>query len=116
MGDFLPTMADLIGVDAPADVDGISMLPTLKGEPQKGHDYLYWEFHEGKLKQEVRLGNWKAVRIADKKNRQITLELFDLSEDWGEKNDIAKDHPDVLAKIEPIFSEARTESEHWSLK
>jgi arylsulfatase A-like enzyme len=116
MWDFLPTMADLVGVDAPPDIDGISMLPTLKGKPQKGHAYLYWEFHEGRFKQAIRMGHWKAVRIANMKNEQQTLELFDLSKDLGEDHDIAKDHPAVLAKIEPLFAQSRTESEDWPLQ
>jgi len=42
--DVLPTAAAVAGVDAPAGTDGVSMLPTLLGEPgQVQHDYLYWE-------------------------------------------------------------------------
>ena len=44
--DMLPTFCQLAGIDPPADVDGISMVAALKGEPQLQHDYLYWEFYE----------------------------------------------------------------------
>ncbi|MHC4179622.1 MAG: arylsulfatase, partial [Planctomycetota bacterium] len=61
--DFLPTACELAGVKAPGDTDGSSFLPTLLGKPdqQSHHDYLYWKF--GK-KEAVRIGRWKAVRLA----------------------------------------------------
>ncbi|NQU45238.1 arylsulfatase, partial [bacterium] len=42
--DFMPTACELAGVDAPADIDGISYLPELLGntEAQKKHEYFYW--------------------------------------------------------------------------
>ncbi|MFQ5811206.1 MAG: arylsulfatase, partial [Armatimonadota bacterium] len=57
--DVLPTFAELAGGEPPADIDGISMAPTLLGrsDEQKQHEYLYWE-HKGA--QAVRLGDWKA--------------------------------------------------------
>ena len=39
---MLPTFAELAGGDVPAGLDGISILPTLLGNTQKEHDYLYW--------------------------------------------------------------------------
>lgn len=42
----MATVADLSGVEAPANTDSISLVPTLHGRPgeQEEHDYLYWEF------------------------------------------------------------------------
>lgn len=34
MWDFLPTVAELIGVALPDEMDGISILPTLMGESE----------------------------------------------------------------------------------
>ncbi len=107
--DFLPTTAELIGAKAPAGIDGISMLPTLRGRPQKSHKYLYWEFHERGFSQAVRMRDWKAVRLADGN----PLQLYDLKADVGERNDVSDGHPDLLAAFEQIFGAARTESEHW---
>jgi arylsulfatase A-like enzyme len=109
MWDFLPTMADLVGVKAPAGLDGISMLPALLGKPQKGHEYLYWEFHERKFNQAVRMGDFKAVR----KGLDGKLKLFDLTTDIGEQHDVAGEHPETVAKIEACLKTARTPSEHW---
>ena len=108
MWDFLPTMADLIGIEAPAELDGISMLPALRGESQRDHEFLYWEFHERGLSQAVRMGDWKAVR----KNRG-PLELYNLKEDIGEEHDVAGRQPEVVAKIEAYLATARTDSKHW---
>ena len=54
--DILPTIAEVTGATPPADIDGISILPTLIGEeaaghPQQQHEYLYWE-----------IGGWTAIR------------------------------------------------------
>jgi arylsulfatase A len=106
--DMLPTFAELGGAKVETPTDGISMLPTLLGQGmQKKHDYLYWELN-GKVA--VRMGNWKGV-----KSKKGQLELFDLSNDLGEKNNIAKVHPETAEKIQAIMESAHTEdlSKQW---
>ena len=111
--DMLPTCADLAGAQTPGGLDGISLLPTLLGRPerQKKHEALYWEFHEGGSIQALRMGRWKAVRPVGKK-----LELYDLQTDMGETTDVAGRHPDEVAKMESYLATARTESQFWPLK
>jgi arylsulfatase A-like enzyme len=111
--DLLPTLAELAGAPSPAGTDGISLLPTLLGRPeqQRRHEFLYWEFHEGGSIQAVRMGRWKAVRPFGK-----PLELYDLETDMGETQNVADNHPDVVAKIEKYLTTARTESKFWPLK
>ncbi|MHC4623880.1 MAG: arylsulfatase [Planctomycetota bacterium] len=115
--DFLPTAVELAGAQAPAQIDGISMVPTLLGRPdkQKKHDFLYWEFHERGGKQAVRMGNFKAVRLSVHKNPNGPLELYELTNDIGEKQNVADRHPDVIAKIEAYLKTARTDSANWPL-
>jgi arylsulfatase A-like enzyme len=112
--DFLPTFAELAGAESPADTDGVSLLPTLLGkpEPQRKHEFLYWEFHEGGSKQAVRMGRWKAVRLI----LGGKLELYDLQSDLGERNNVADRHPEVVTKINEYLTTARTESKFWPLK
>jgi arylsulfatase A-like enzyme len=111
--DLLPTVAELTGQKAPADTDGLSVLPTLLGKPgQKKHEFLYWEFHEGGSKQAVRMGDWKAIR----QRPGAPLALYDLSKDIAEKTDVAAQNPDVVAKIENYLKSARSESETWPLR
>lgn len=108
--DILPTLAAIADTKAPESIDGINILPTLKGEDHNiPKRFLYWEFFEGGFKQAVRMGNWKAIRA--KPNQD--LKLYDLSKDISEANNIAKDHPKVIAEIETYLKTARTESAHW---
>jgi arylsulfatase A-like enzyme len=110
--DILPTFAELAGVQKPKDIDGISFVPALLGKPQAEHEYLYWEFHEGSSKQAVRIGNWKAVRLAPSR----PIELYNLMSDIGEENNIADRYPNIIKKAERILNEVRTETDIWPLK
>ena len=111
--DFLPTCAELAGAKPPENIDGISMVPALLGrvEKQKKHKFLYWEFHENGSKQAVRMGNFKAVRLAPDK----PMELYNLAEDVFEKHNVADRYPDVITKIEAYLKTARSESPDWSI-
>jgi arylsulfatase A-like enzyme len=108
--DFLPTAAELAGVTPPAGLDGISMAPALLGKKQRNHEYLYWEFHERGFSQAIRLGNWKGVRVGA---RSRPIELFDLSSDPGENNDVAGQNQDVVAKISQLMKTSRTDSKEF---
>jgi arylsulfatase A-like enzyme len=107
--DFMPTALELAGAPAPKSIDGISMTNALLGREQGNHEFLYWEFHERGFLQAVRMGDWKAVRLASDK----PLELYDLRNDVGESKDVAKEHTDIVAKIETYLKGARTFSEAW---
>jgi arylsulfatase A-like enzyme len=112
--DFMPTAAELAGTPAPKDIDGISIVPTLLGQEQPQHEYLYWEFHEGpQSKQAIRMGDWKAVRFGGPGR---PIELYDLKTDAGEKVNNAGSHADIVAKAETILNTARSENPTWPLK
>jgi arylsulfatase A-like enzyme len=108
--DVLPTAAELAGVPPPAGIDGISMVNALLGKKQQDHEYLYWEFHERGFSQAVRMGNWKGVRTGA---RSRPIELFDLSQDLSEKNNVAAQNPQIVAKLAGIMETARTESKEF---
>lgn len=109
--DFLPTAAELAGGTIPQGIDGLSMVPALSGGKAPEHEFLYWEFHEGGFKQAVRMGQWKAVRLAPGQ----PLELYNLENDPGETVNLAAEQPRVIAKIEGYLKQARTESENWPI-
>jgi arylsulfatase A-like enzyme len=104
--DFLPTAAELSGATAPSGLDGMSTVPTMLGAKQQPHEYFYWEFHERGFDQAVRTGNWKGVR----RGRDSKVELYDLSKDISERNDIAAQNPKVVGTIETILASARRDS------
>jgi arylsulfatase A-like enzyme len=110
--DVLPTLAEVAGVAAPSGVDGMSILPALMGKSQAPHEYLYWEFHERGFHQAVRQGQWKLVRQGPK----FQTELFDLSKDLSEQDDVAGKHADIVKRMGDLFRSARTESPHWPVK
>jgi len=110
--DMLPTFAELAGAAVPKDIDGISMVSALLSRPQQKHEYLYWEFHEGSSKQAVRIGDYKAVRLAPSK----PIELYDLKSDVGEEKNIADQHPQIVAKVKEILSKVRTDEDIWPLQ
>jgi len=110
--DVLPTLCELSGAAIPLNRDGISLVPTLLGQTaaQKKHDYLYWEFPSYKGQQAVRKGQWKAVR----KNifeGNMEIELYDLSTDIAEKNNVAAEYPSVVEEMEAIMQVAHRPAE-----
>jgi arylsulfatase A-like enzyme len=111
--DLLPTLAEAARVQPPQGIDGISFFPLLTGKAQTNqHEYLYWEFHERGFQQAVRAGEWKAIRPqADE-----PLELYNLKSDAGETNNVAKENPRIVAKLDQYLKDARTESDRWPIK
>lgn len=119
--DVLPTFCQLAGTKPPKNIDGLSFAPTLFGKKQKGHDYLYWEYYQynynwykpgDKLPRNyltnraVRYGKWKAVQNNIYRDKDAAIELYDLSTDIGEQNDVAKLHPDIIKKVNLFFKKS----------
>jgi len=109
--DFMPTFAELMKIKKPENIDGISILPEILGKKQKvKHEYIYWEYPEYGGQQAVRIGNWKAFR--GKLNKEDSpIQLFDLSKDIQEQNDVAAQHPEIVAKIAEIMKKEHQEPE-----
>ncbi len=102
--DFLPTACAVAGIKPPEDIDGISYLPTLLGKDgeQKKHEALYWEYGGATA---VRMGPWKGVRYG----RKNPVQLYNVEDDIGEQKNVAKEHPDVVAKIESIMKQSHVD-------
>jgi arylsulfatase A len=110
--DIFPTLVEAAGASAPRGLDGASILRALRGQRQPAHDFLYWEFHERGFQQAVRMGEWKAVRLA----KDRPLELYNLQSDPFETTDVASSQPAVVARIETYLKSARTDSSRWPVK
>ncbi|MEM1326316.1 MAG: arylsulfatase [Bacteroidota bacterium] len=118
--DFFPTITQLTNSgDANAQpMDGISFVPTLlqSGEQEK-HDYLYWEFPERGGAQAIRQGDWKAYRDNIKREGNLEIELYDLSTDLKEQNNVAANHPELVKELEQKMQQSRYPSmtERWRM-
>jgi len=113
--DVMPTIAEVAGAKAPAKTDGISFFPELRGKKQKKHCNLYWEFNEQGGKQAVVKGNWKLVKLDLFKPEKTRVELYDLAKDPAEQNDIAKDHPGIVAEMTAILVSERTDNPNFPI-
>ncbi|AQT68079.1 Arylsulfatase [Anaerohalosphaera lusitana] len=108
--DFMPTCADLLGVEPPSSTDGKSFLPALLGKTQEQHEYLYWEFHEGGGKQAVRKGKWKGIRFNLKNEPNPPVNLYNLDTDPGETTNVASVYPGIAAELKQLMLEAHERS------
>lgn len=115
--DVMPTLAELAGLEAPEHTDGISFLPVLLGKDvSENHEYLYWEFHEQGGRQALCKGDWKLVRYHVTDTAKTTNELYDLRTDIGEANNVAEQHPEVVAGLLKLMEQARTPSDVFPFK
>jgi arylsulfatase len=118
--DLLPTIASVSGAPLPTrKIDGVNILPLLLGTPgaDPRTDFVYY-FHQNSL-EAIRQGRWKLIfphRARTYKryppgndgwpgktvNVQVPQSLYDLRADPGETVDVAKEHPDVIRRLEAL--------------
>ncbi len=115
--DWMPTFLDLIGKKnaAPCDIDGISIAPILLGKSQPQRPFLYREFTGYGGQQTIRVGDWKAVRQRLRKGK-INTELYNIAEDISEKNNVADQHPEIVARLEKLMAQQHVPSDVFPLK
>ncbi len=108
--DFLPTIAALAGISSPP-VNGLSMVNLIGGTGAvPTHRYLYWEYDNrwgGHYVQAIRHEDWKLLRF--RAQGRVWVELYDLSRDVGEFNDLSSRYPDIVTQLENLMEEVRTE-------
>lgn len=104
--DMLPTLVQAAGGAAPDGIDGVSLLPTLLGQPQREQaDFYYWELGN---RQAIRKGDWKLIRQFNKAG-DATVYLFDLADDPNETNNLANEHPDLVRSLVQTIIDHRTQ-------
>jgi arylsulfatase A-like enzyme len=96
--DFLPTACALAGAKHVDSIEGVNLLPYLKGENKSApHTTLAWRFGPQKA---IRQGDWKLVDARDFDTKsQSGWQLFDLSKDIGEAHDLSAQFPEKKAEL-----------------
>jgi arylsulfatase A-like enzyme len=106
--DLLPTLAAIGRCKLPAGrkLDGINLADVLTQQKTKERGMVFWEkpvqvwmkkFH---LRQwAVRDGKWSAVQ----ERNNAPMRLYNLETDPGQKRDLAKKHPNQLARMKAAF-------------
>lgn len=114
--DVMPTLAEVAGIGAP-EGDGISFLPSLLGKDkkQKKHDFLYFEYPESGGSRAIRKGDWKLMVTNIKKGPQ-KVQLFDLSKDIQELNDMAEQNPALVKELMILMENSLVEAENPKFK
>jgi arylsulfatase A-like enzyme len=97
--DMMPTLMDAAGASTESrpglqTFEGNSFLPVIQGnsETWHPHDELYWDHSQGKA---ARIGEWKLVSESKQ-----PWELYRISKDGTELNDLAPSMPEKVAELE----------------
>ena len=104
----------MTGATPDKSTDGISFAATLQGKPQTARPFLYREF--------AGYGGWRATWVGDYKlvqsnmHKKVVTELYDLSKDPSEANDLAKSSPAEVAKLMTIVKREHVPSTVFPLK
>jgi arylsulfatase A-like enzyme len=97
--DLMPTACEFAGVPKPAAIDGVSLLPVLRGDRLAPRP-LYWHYPHysnqgGEPGSAIRDGDWKLIEFfADGKR-----ELYNLADDPGETKDLSSSRNDIAARL-----------------
>jgi len=115
--DILPTLLDAAGGKAPdtwegkpvPERPGRSLVPVFAKDNSVPHDYFWWQ-HEGN--RAFRVGNWKIVAAGAKS----PWELYDVSKDRAESNDLASQNPEKVQELERMWNEHTAEFRALAVK
>ncbi|MDO8586574.1 MAG: sulfatase [Armatimonadota bacterium] len=98
--DLFTTCVTLAGGSVPADrpIDGRDIRPLFTVPGRNMEEYPFFYLRTSYL-QAVRFGRWK-MHVGRGTETLAKPELYDLDLDIGEKRDVAKDHPDIIADLQ----------------
>ena len=97
--DVLPTLIELCELDAPHDLafDGTSLAPLLRGEKEELEDE---RIHHIDLRQSTEPpGIWDGCVMTREWRLVHGSELYDIRNDPGQRMNVARQHPDVVARL-----------------
>jgi len=95
--DLVPTLTKLAGAEMPEDYqpDGEDIIAALRGEPFERSLPQFWHYPGKTPSLAVRIGDWKLLTNPDGKK----VELFNLSKDVGETENMAAKNPGVAGEL-----------------
>jgi len=114
--DMMPTIANLAGTSAPGDriIDGRDITALMKGKTVNEPLHKAYFYYQIDQLQCIRSGKWKLhiPQESRRKNwgkpdRNTPLMLFDLEKDISEKNNLAAQYPEVVAKLMELADPVR---------
>jgi arylsulfatase A-like enzyme len=107
--DWTATMLAAGGATPGPELDGMSLLPHLRGDAGPAERTVFWRSTRWGLQHAVRQGNWKYLRMDRKSPRSSRPEtgelLFDLSRDPQEKENLASSQPEILDRLRRLYAE-----------
>ena len=100
--DLLPTFAALSGGKVPGDrvIDGKDISPLLLGRANAKSPHKAFFYYSRTNLQAVRCGEWKL---------RTSGQLYNLDEDIGEKQNVAKQNPGVVTRLKKYLDECRAD-------
>lgn len=105
--DFYPTLLELTGTSLKPQqhVDGVSLVPLLKGKEIDDRD-LFWHYpHYGNQGGEpcaiIRSEEWKLIHYFEDGRD----ELYDIGQDIGEESDVLSGHPEIAKQLRKKLGE-----------
>jgi uncharacterized sulfatase len=118
--DFFPTLLEASGTPARpgAALDGISLVPHLRGGPAPDRDAIFWHYPHyhtagtGGPAGAVRAGEWKLIEYYEHTltGTGRAPELFNLNSDPGEKTNVAAGQPALTARLLARLAEHRRQT------
>ncbi|MEQ1829548.1 MAG: arylsulfatase [Pirellula sp.] len=114
--DWFPTLCDAAKLDKPQQLDGQSIWPILTGSPvPKDRKPIVWVFPEYGGQVAVRMGDLKVVRQGLKTKTPSNWQVYDLSTDQSESNDLATSRQDAIDQAVAILKREVDENESFPL-
>lgn len=139
--DYLPTVCDVAKISPPQDrhLDGQSIVALLRGQPElfRRKQPLYWFFYRLNPGLAIRDGQWSLVSHTNdahrpkahqliredmakiKASKPIDFQLFDLSSDLRQQEDLSSTQPDELDRLksamEQLHAGVLAEGHSWDI-
>jgi arylsulfatase A len=103
--DWFPTLCEAAGLETPSGLDGESFWPILAGKPKPraSRKPMIWVFPEYGGQVAVRLGDFKCVRQNLNATPAGAWEVYHIPTDAGETTNLAKAHPELIARAEALL-------------